>query len=306
MWVGTFLTGATLAAVASGVVILDRLRGILITSNIHYRHILAALLLIVTGIYSITSIAWSVSTGANSPVQSNLKTVMPAFLTAEAETKTLVLREVSQAGSKVIQYYISRGSDISLGEPDVAPGQIREIEIAAQQLIGGSGISSSQVFSAYGIKYVFVKNPFSRSVIRTIDGLGGFARTSATSAGVVWRVSGATGRIIFTAKNGERSVLEAGDVGARINVNAPGSITLTERFDRSWQMLENGYRLDRAMDEHGLPRFQVPEPGEISLIHDGTIRRGWLSLQLIAWIVVVILVLPAGRRKREISEMELT
>ena len=306
VWVGTFLTGATLAAVASGVVILDRLRGILITSNIHYRHILAALLLIVTGIYSITSIAWSVSTGANSPVQSNLKTVMPAFLTAEAETKTLVLREVSQAGSKVIQYYISRGSDISLGEPDVAPGQIREIEIAAQQLIGGSGISSSQVFSAYGIKYVFVKNPFSRSVIRTIDGLGGFARTSATSAGVVWRVSGATGRIIFTAKNGERSVLEAGDVGARINVNAPGSITLTERFDRSWQMLENGYRLDRAMDEHGLPRFQVPEPGEISLIHDGTIRRGWLSLQLIAWIVVVILVLPAGRRKREISEMELT
>ena len=52
-------------------------------------------------------------------------------------------------------------------------------------------------------------------------------------------------------------------------------------------------------------QFQVSESGEISLIHDGTTRRAWLSLQLIIWIVVVILALPAGRRKREISEMEL-
>jgi len=277
----------------------------LISSNIHYRHILAALLLVITAAYSIVSISWSIGAGANSPVQSNLKTVMPAFLTAEADTKTLVLREVGAEGTKTIQYYISRGGDISLGEPDVAPGQIREIEIAAQELIDGSGISSSQTFAAYGIKYVFVKNPFSRTVIRTIDGLGGFARTSATSAGVVWRVSGVTGRLIFTAKDGTRSLLEAGEVGARTTVPGPGSITLTETYDRSWQILENGYRLDRQVNEHGLPQFDVTEAGEISLIHDGTIRRGWLSLQLIFWVLVVILALPAGRRKREISEKEL-
>lgn len=304
-WVGTLLVGATLSAVAAGVVILDRLRTVLISSNIHYRHILAALLLIITAIYSVLSIGWSITAGADSPVQSNMKTVMPAFLTAEADTKTLVLREVGSKNSKSIQYYISRGEDISLGEPDVAPGQIREIEIAAQELIDGSGIGSSQIFSAYGIKYVFVKNPFSRNVIRTIDGLGGFARTSATSAGVVWRVTGVTGRIIFTSKDGTRSVLETGDVGARTTVNGPGSITVTETYDRSWQILQNGYRLDRAKDEHSLPQFQVKEAGEISLIHDGTIRRGWLSLQLIAWTVAIVLAAPAGRRKREISEKEL-
>jgi len=304
-WVGTLLVGATLASVAAGVVILDRLRTVLISTTIHYRHILASLLLIITAIYSVSSIGWSLTSGADSPVQSNMKRVMPAFLTAEADTKTLVLREVGSANSKSIQYYISRGEDISLGEPDVAPGQVREIEIAAQELMDGSGISSSQVFSAYGIKYVFVKNPFSRSVIRTIDGLGGFARTSATSAGVVWRVTGVTGRIIFTAKDGTRSVLEAGEVGARTMVYGPGSITLTETFDRSWQILQNGYRLDRAKDEHSLPQFQIKEAGEISLLHDGTIRRAWLSLQLIAWTLAIILAAPAGRRKREISEKEL-
>jgi hypothetical protein len=305
VWVGTFLVGATLAAVAASVIILDRLRGKLIVSNIHYRHILAGLLLFITSIYAITSIGWSISSGANSPVQSNLKTVMPAFLAVEADTKTLVLREVGLQGEKTIQYYISRGSDISLGQPDVAPGQVREIEIAAQQIIDGSGILSSQVLSNYGIKYLFVKNPFDRNVVRTIDGLGGFARSSSTSAGVVWRVSGVTGRIVFTAKDGTRSLLDAGEIGTRTNVSGPGTITLTETFDRSWQILENGYRLERAIDEHGLPRFQVIESGEISLLHDGTFRRGWLSFELIAWIVVVVLALPAGRRKREISEKEL-
>ena len=305
VWTGSLLVVVTLSAAAAGVIILDRLRSILIASNIHYRHILAALLLLVTGVYLVMGIGWSIGSGANSPMQSNLKTVMPAFLTAEADTKTLVLREIGATGSKTIQYYIARGGDITLGEPDVAPGQVREIEIAAQELIDGSGISSSQIFAAHGIKYVFVKNPFSRTVIRTIDGLGGFARTSATSAGVVWRVSGVTGRLIFTAKNGTRSILEAGEIGARTTVPGPGSITLTETYDRSWQILENGYRLDRVISEHGLPQFAVTESGEISLIHDGTTRRAWLSLQLISWALIVILALPAGRRKREISEKEL-
>ncbi len=305
IWTGSFLAGATLAAAAAGVVILDRLRNVLISSNIHYRHILAVLLLVITGLYSILSLGWAMGPGANSPLQSNMKSVMPAFLNAEADTKTLVLREVGAPGSKTIQYYISRGGDISLGQPDVAPGQVREIEVAAQELLDGSGITSSQVFAAYGIKYIFVKNPFNRNVIRTIDGLGGFARTSATSVGVVWRVTGVTGRLIFTSKVGTQSLLQAGEIGARTTVNGPGSITLTEIYDRSWQILENGYRLERLVNEHGLPQFQVTEAGEISLIHDGTIRRGWISLQLIIWIVITILALPAGRRKREISDREI-
>ena len=55
----------------------------------------------------------------------------------------------------------------------------------------------------------------------------------------------------------------------------------------------------------GLPTFEVTEAGEISLIHDGTVRRGWLSLQVIFLTIVIVMALPAGRRKREISEKEL-
>ena len=305
VWTGPVLSIATLAAVASGAVMLDRLRETLVLSHIHYRHILSAILLLVTASYAVLAVGYSVTKGADSAVQANRATVMPAFLSVESQTKILVLREVGSANDKKIQYYISRGKDISLGEPDIAPKQNTEIATAARALIDGTGITSSKVLGDYGIEYVFAKSPFKKEIVRSIDGLGGFTRTSATSLGVVWRVTQPTGRLLFINADGVRSVLEAGEVGARTYVPSAGTLILTESSNRSWQVLQNGYRLDRTNNEMGLPTFEVTEAGEISLIHDGTARRGWLSLQIIFLVVAIVMALPAGRRKREISEKEL-
>ena len=80
---------------------------------------------------------------------------------------------------------------------------------------------------------------------------------------------------------------------------------MTETYNRSWQVLQDGFRLERSKNEQGLPTFKVEKAGEISLIHDGTIRRGWISLQLIFIATLFVLALPGGRRKREISDKEL-
>ena len=306
VWVGPALAVVTLAAVIAGTVMLDRLRETLVLSHVHYRHILSALLLVTTFAYALSAIGYSITTGANSLVQAGRSTVMPAFLSVELETKILVLREVGPETNKKIQYYISHGKDISLGEPDVAPLQNPDIAAAARGIIDGTGVTSSKTLSDFGIKYVYVKSPFKNEIIRSIDGLGGFVRTSATSLGVVWKVSQPTGRLLFIDKAGNQTVLEAGDFGARTFVPSEGSLVLTETFNRSWQVVQNGYRLQRVKNELGLPVFTVTEPGEISLIHDGTIRRGWLSLQLIIVIVAIVMALPAGRRKREISDRELS
>ncbi|CAN2183627.1 Glycosyltransferase like family 2 [Candidatus Nanopelagicaceae bacterium] len=305
VWPGPVLVLVTLAAVAAGTVLLDRLRETLVLSHIHYRHILSALLLFTTFAYSVLAIGWSVSKGADSLVQANRETVMPAFLSVEKDVKILVLREVGSENEKKIQYYLSRGKDISLGEPDVAPTLTVAIADAARGLIDGSGVSSSSTLSDFGVKYLYVKAPFKREIIRSIDGLGGFSRTSATSLGVVWRVTAPASRLMFVGADGVRKELEAGEVGARTFVPSAGTLILTETYNRSWQVLENGYRLDRNKNEQGLPTFTVTEPGEISLIHDGTIRRGWLSLQLIFFVIVLVMALPAGRRKSDISEKEL-
>jgi hypothetical protein len=305
VWPGPVLVLVTLAAVAAGTVLLDRLRETLVLSHIHYRHILSALLLFTTFTYSVLAIGWSVTKGADSLVQANRETVMPAFLSVEKDVKILVLREVGGESDKKIQYYLSRGKDISLGEPDVAPAQTVAIADAARGLIDGSGVTSSSTLSDFGIKYLYVKAPFKREIIRSIDGLGGFSRTSATSLGVVWEVTAPAARLMFVGADGVRKELDAGEVGARTFVPSAGTLILTETYNRSWQVLENGYRLDRNKNEQGLPTFTVTEAGEISLIHDGTIRRGWLSLQLIFFVIVLVMALPAGRRKSEISEKEL-
>ena len=305
VWPGPVLVLVTLAAVAAGTVLLDRLRETLVLSHIHYRHILSALLLFTTFAYSVLAIGWSVSKGADSLVQANRATVMPAFLSVEKDVKILVLREVGSENDKKIQYYLSRGKDISLGEPDVAPTLTVAIADAARGLIDGSGVTSSSTLSDFGVKYLYVKAPFKREIIRSIDGLGGFSRTSATSLGVVWKVTAPASRLMFVGADGVRKELEAGEVGARTFVPTAGTLILTETYNRSWQVLENGYRLDRNKNEQGLPTFTVTEPGEISLIHDGTIRRGWLSLQLIFFVIVLVMALPAGRRKSDISEKEL-
>ena len=305
VWPGPVLVLVTLAAVAAGTVLLDRLRETLVLSHIHYRHILSALLLFTTFVYSVLAIGWSVSKGADSLVQANRATVMPAFLSVEKDIKILVLREVGSENDKKIQYYLSRGKDISLGEPDVAPTLTVAIADAARGLIDGSGVTSSSTLSDFGVKYLYVKAPFKREIIRSIDGLGGFSRTSATSLGVVWKVTAPASRLMFVGADGVRKELEAGEVGARTFVPSAGTLILTETYNRSWQVLENGYRLDRNKNEQGLPTFTVTEPGEISLIHDGTIRRGWLSLQLIFFVIVLVMALPAGRRKSDISEKEL-
>ena len=305
VWPGPVLVLVTLAAVAAGTVLLDRLRETLVLSHIHYRHILSALLLFTTFIYSVLAIGWTVTKGADSLVQANQETVMPAFLSVEKDVKILVLREVGSKNDKKIQYYLSRGKDISLGEPDVAPTQTVAIAEAARGLIDGSGVTSSSTLSDFGVKYLYVKAPFKKEIIRSIDGIGGFSRTSATSLGVVWKVTAPASRLMFVGADGVRKELEAGEVGARTFVPSAGTLILTETYNRSWQVLENGYRLDRNKSEQGLPTFTVTEPGEISLIHDGTIRRGWLSLQLILLVIVLVMALPAGRRKSEISEREL-
>jgi GT2 family glycosyltransferase len=305
VWPGPVIVLVTLAAIAAGTVLLDRLRETLVLSHVHYRHILSALLLFTTFTYSVAAIGWSVTKGADSLVQANRETVMPAFLSVERDIKILVLREVGSEDQKKIQYYLSRGKDISLGEPDVAPAQSSAIADAARGLIDGSGVTSSSTLSDFGVKYLFVKAPFKREIIRTIDGLGGFTRTSATSLGVVWKVTAPASRLMFIGIDGVRKELQAGEVGARTFVPTAGTLILTETYNRSWQVLENGYRLERSKNEQGLPTFSVVEAGEISLIHDGTTRRAWLSLQLILCIVVLVMALPAGRRKSEISEKEL-
>jgi glycosyltransferase involved in cell wall biosynthesis len=306
IWTGSLIAIATICAIASGVLILDRLREVLIVTNFHYRHILAGLLVAVTTLYSFSTISWLVTAGADSPVRATNSKVLPPFLGIEDGVKTIVLRQIKSDDANSLQYFIARGHDVLLSEPDIAPDESPEIANAIKEIADGSGISASRVLGRYGIQYVFAKSPTNNEVVRTIDGLGGFVRSSATRAGIVWKVSNAYSRINFIDLNGKITEIPSTSVSAQTQIYSPGTILLTDSYSESWKIFQNGNTLERTKNANGFPQFAVTQPGEISLIHDGSIRRGLLSLQFIFFITLIVLAAPAGRKRREMSEGDLT
>lgn len=300
---GIFLAVATLFAIAAAVIMFDKIKSRLEQSHVNYRHISIALVLLLTTGYTATSTFWLVTAGSDSPVRTSQTQILPAFLAIEKDAKTVVIRPYRQKGEQTLSYYISRGREVTLGEPDIAPKDTAIISRAIEGLVDNTGVTSSNILSTYGIKYVFLKNPVSQDVVQTIDGLGGFSRTSATDAGIVWKVLKDTGRIKFTNYSGREFVLES--KGVRTFVPAPGTLTLAETYSDAWQVFQNGYRLAKVEDANGLPKFEVTEAGEISIIHEGRARRAWISFFIIFLVTLAVLALPGGRRRAEISDKEI-
>ena len=305
IYAGVFIALATIAALYCSVAILDKVRERLIATHVNYRHFAVSALVIVSACYTVAASGWIATQAPDAPLQSAQGEVLPPYLAIESKSKTLVLRERLVGTTPSLNYYIARGSDVSLGEADVAPAEVSEIVAAVTALADGSGVNSSKTFAGYGITYIFLKAPYQGTLVQTIDGLGGFTRASSTHSGIVWKVSGATGNLILTDSSGKSSLLAATSVPDEYMVTSPGVVTLTESYSRSWHLVQNGERLTRIKSDLSLPQFSVEEVGPVLLIYDGSVRRGWISLNLIILLTFTLFAAPSGRRKREISDKEL-
>jgi GT2 family glycosyltransferase len=299
---GTLLALTTIAAVTSGVILLDKWKERLAQTHFNFRHISAALLVFVIIFYSAASTTWLVSNGNDSILKTSEDVVLPPFLAIETSAKIMVVRPRTVDGEVTLNFYIARGGDATLGQPDTAPKAREQITNALRDLTDGSGLTASMTLGIHGIKYLFLKNPVDENLVRIVDGLGGFERASSTSVGIVWKVSGLTGNIIFTDDSGKNSILAFNEESSEVNVSVPGSITLTEEYARGWRAMQDGIRLEKTRSVNSMPTFKVTEPGTISIFYDGTIRRAWVSLEFIIVVIVIILALPAGRRRREIED----
>jgi hypothetical protein len=250
-------------------------------------------------------IAWTTTVGANSLVKANQEEVIPAFITDLASTnekpKTLVIRK----SPKQLQYFVTRGADLKLGDPDIASKTPEQVHNSIVDLVNGIGANSSRILGSYGIQYIFMKNPADAGLVRTIDGIGGFTRSSATKDGVVWKVNNSLARVTYLDNKGKYFPINLDDTSIAY-VPGEGVIILAEKFDEHWELLLDGKLIKAIENQYGLPEFKIPNQGNISLVHNGTSRRAWVSLQLIVIITVTILALPSGRKRREVPLEELT
>ena len=306
LWVGSLLVIPTLAAVLAGVVMVDQYLPKITESAIDYRHFLLGSISLLTIISFLGSIIWWIGSATSAPLQSKKSSALPAFLSAEAQTserfKTLVIR----SSTSETTFFIARDRDLHLGEADVTTGLSPVVNRAIVNLVTGAGIDSSQILAEFGIKYVFLARPFNKDLVRTIDGVGGFTRASKTSEGITWKVAGALAHISFLSQSGEYLALPSGPVGATGYLPSPGTVIITEKYEGRWRLLLNGREIKAIETESGVPRYVIPEAGDFIIYHDGTERRGWVSLQIITLGTLIILALPARRRRREMTPEELS
>jgi hypothetical protein len=305
LWVGSLLVIPTLAAVLAGVVIVDQYVPKISESAIDYRHFLLGGTSLLSIISLLGSVIWWIGSATSAPLQARQNSALPAFLSAEAQTEERFKTLVINSSPTETKFFVARDRDLSLGEPDVTTGLSPVVNNAIVDLVTGAGIDSSQIMAEFGIKYVFLSRPFNKDLVRTIDGVGGFTRASRTSEGITWKVAGALAHISFLSQDGTYLALPSGPIGASGVLPSAGTVIVTEKFDSRWKLLLNGRAIEAQETDSGLPRFVIPEGGEFIIYHDGTARRGWVSLQFIAITTLIVLALPARRRRSEMTPEEL-
>ena len=273
--------------------------------NLGVGHIAVALATVLTLISTGVMAGWVLGGQTHSLVQSDQSDIVPAFVASLAQSpakpKTLVLT----TGRSSSTFYISRGNPIAIGDADVATSLSSQIEDATNALISGTGINSGQILGSFGIQYLFLKAPVSRDLARSIDGVGGFARMSATNIGTVWRIVGASPRVMFSDLNGKSYAIPASDIGAAGAITTSGTITVAEKYDHSWRVIDNGTNIPLQHSVNGLPTFTVGQPGRVTLLFDGTTHRGLISLELLTLLFAVVMALPSGRRRKQVPLEEL-
>ena len=95
-------------------------------------------------------------------------------------------------------------------------------------------------------------------------------------------------------------------MGAFDRVSSPGTIQVAEKFDAGWKLLLDGRPVPVHQAANGLPNFTISQAGEITLSYDGTLHRALISIQLITLIFVIVMALPAGRKRRDLPLDELS
>ncbi|MBU3716670.1 MAG: hypothetical protein FGM63_06545 [Candidatus Nanopelagicaceae bacterium] len=305
LWVGSLLVIPILAAVLAGVVMVDQYVPKISESAIDYRHLLLGSTSLLSIISLLASVVWWIGSASSAPLQTKERSALPAFLSVEAQTDERFKTLVINSSLTETKFFVARERDLYLGEPDITTGLSPVVNKAIINLVTGAGIDSSQIMAEFGIKYVFLARPFNKDLVRTIDGVGGFTRASRTSEGITWKVAGALAHISFLSIDGTYLALPSGPVGASGTLPSSGTVIITEKFDSRWKLLLNGRAIDARETDSGVLRFVIPEAGEFIIYHDGTTRRGWVSLQFIAMTTLIVLALPARRRRSEMTPEEL-
>ena len=280
-----------------------------------WRQPLAGVATVLAVVTPVLALAWWIP-GSGDLVRRGDPSVLPPFVAADAISpdapRTLVLRP---EGPARVDYALVNGTGPTLGDAEVEPPARDWIALdrLVAGLISGRGGDEVSGLADYAVRYVILEEAASegRSLARSLDSVPGLRRVAGQRGEVLWRVQGNTSRV---------GAVEGEPPGAwtPLAVTSPSSaepfvddtvttvgasaIRLAQTADPLWRAALDDSPLEASVSEEGdsepnLQSFIVPgaADGRITVVINDGPRTLWLWTQALAWLVVIVLALPARR-----------
>jgi GT2 family glycosyltransferase len=259
--------------------------------------------------------AFWVAGGVRGPVAPVTQPVLPAFVAASsagpAQYRTLVLRPAPGAAGAV-SFSVLRGSDPSLGEPELADygaaGQELSRQVAA--LVAPDGADSGdpgQTLGSFGIRWVQLPGPVEPVLAQRLDAASGLVPLSSGPAYDLWQVVGTVARVRVVGPDGGVTAVASQPAGVS-GAPAPGAggtLLLAEPYG-GWTATLNGTALKplpKPVDGWA-QGFTLPKGGgTLAISHNTLPRTISLVLELVVLLVVGVLAIP-GKRDDPAEEAE--
>ena len=311
-WAGlatAVMGGALILAAARGA---DGLRASMAESAFTWRQPVAGISTLLAVLSPLLALLWWLP-GAGDPVRRGDPGVLPPFVIAEAigpeAPRTLLLRPQDAAR---VDYALINGTGPTLGDAEVAPpaADWTELDRLVAGLVSGRGGDEVSGLAAYAVRYVVLERTGAggSDLARSLDSVPGLRRVAGQEGEVLWRVQAEASRVVLVG--GDTPEAETALPLARlssaepfVDTPLPGAgigVRLAQTADPAWRATLDGAALAAVGvdgDAPGLQEFALPAGAEGDLVvavDDGP-RTRWLWAQVIAWVVVAILALPARR-----------
>ncbi|GAA2158320.1 glycosyltransferase [Kitasatospora kazusensis] len=314
-WAGpaTLLAGvALLAAAAIGA---DGANARVAGIAFGWRQPIAALIVASAVLAPLGTAVWWAATGADGPLRRTADAQVPAFIAEEAGTngrpRTLVL--TGDAAATDVRYTLVRGAGLTLGQAEGTVDGSDTAQSGLTKLVGGllagSGGEQAKNLAGYGVGYVEVKDPMIGKVADVLDTTPGLTKLNQENGVALWQVTGLPAtRAVITAAKGVPVPVPSGvdTIDTTVAAGPAGRVLrLAESADPDWQATLDGTALKATDPVDGWAQgFELPATGgHLVVTRSGSLlHTGWICLQLLLGVTVLVLALP-GRRNHNDDDL---
>ena len=254
--------------------------------------------------FPLLSGAWWLVRGADDPLDRRDPAVLPAYVAEEAarpeRIRTLVLQV---ADDSRVTYALLRESGPRLGDAETGPPPetYEGLDQVVGDLVSGRGGAEAAELAGFAARYVYLPAPADAGLTDVLDSVEGLVRASAPDGAAMWRVETTVARVRVVDPAADTVVVGAGQVTARDQVPAGGAdreLVLADNADSGWSATLDGVELEPLVVDGWAQGYALSESGgSVELTHRGRERAWWLTFQLVAALVAIVLALPGIRRE---------